>query len=211
MSEPPIVLVDRDVRTRPRTSWREAWASSRNHDLSTISAWSYARETVDHGGLLAVAPAALTWLVLTALFLGAAFGAAVLAASAHGSTTRAALILLASVVLSQVLTTAQNRRLARRLFIVANERVADAPSGWAIAHVRMPTREAPGAKAMLLAGPFLHVETTYYRNASEAEVAAYYRLTSAHDPTSAAPHAGLLLADALGGTPHPLRSVSVFP
>jgi len=211
MSEPRIVLVDRDVATRPRMSWREAWATSRGHDLSTISAWAYARESVEHGGLRAVAPAVLTWLLLTGLFLALAFGAAVLAASAQGSTKRAVLILLASVVLSQVLTAAQNRRLARRLFIVTNVRVSDTPSGWGIAFVKVRTRSALHAKSALLGTVFRHVETTYVHDASEAELTAYYRIKRTHDPANASNHVEVLLADALGAMPYVLTAVVLSP
>jgi hypothetical protein len=211
MSEPRIVLVDHDVRTRPRMPWREAWATSRGHDLSTISAWSYARETVTHGGWLAVVPPVVVSLILAALFLAVGFGAAVLAASAHGSTTRAALILLASVVLSQVLSVAQNRQLGRRLFIVANVRVSDTPSGWAIAFVRVPTRTAPRAKSALLGAAFRHVETTYLHDASEAELAAYYRIKRTQEPANASNHAEVLLADAPGAMPYVLTTVLLSP
>jgi hypothetical protein len=156
-------------------------------------------------------PPALAWLVLAALFLAVALGAATLAASAHGSTKQAALILLASVVLSQVLTAAQNRRLARRLFIVAEIRVSATPSGWAIAWVTVPAQMAARIKGVLLGGPFRHVETTYYRNATEAELAAYYRLAPNHDPATEAQHAENLLAQALGDMPHALHGVNLYP
>ncbi len=211
MSQPPVVLVDRDVRTRPRISWRDAWASSPSQDLSRLRVWSYARGAVRYGGLPAVMPAALACLVLTGVFLAVAFGAAALAASAHGSTTQAALILLASVVLSQVLTAAQNRRLARRLFIAAETRVSATPRGWAIAWVTVPAHMAARIKGVLLGGPFCHVETTYYRNATEAELAAYYRLAPNHDPATEAQHAEDLLATALRDLPHALHGVNLYP
>jgi hypothetical protein len=195
MFEPREVLVDRDIRARPHLSWRDAWTISRSHDLSTVSAWSYARGAVEHGGLRAVIPPVVAGIVLTAAFIAVGFGAAVLAGEAQGSTKRAAWILVASVVLSQVLTAAQNRRLTRRLFIVANVRVYDTPSGWAIAWVSIPTKTAPHAKGALLGGAFRHVETTYNHNADDAEVAAYYRLAPKYD-SSQAEHAESLLADA---------------
>ena len=148
---------------------------------------------------------------LAALFLAVALGAAGLAASAHGSTKQAVLILLASVVLSQALTAAQNRRLARRLFVVAEVRVSQTPRGWAIAWVTVPAQMAAREKGVLLGGPFCHVETTYHRNASEAELAAYYRLAPNHDPATEAQHAEDLLAKALGDMPHALHGVNLYP
>lgn len=206
MSEPQVVLVDNDIRTRPRLTWREAWATSRNSALSTISLLSYARETVEYGGLRAVAPPVIASIALTAVFLGIAFGAAMLAGAAQGSTKRAALILLASVVLSQVLTVTQNRRLARRLFIVANDRVVATPGGWGIAWIQVPTKTAPRAKSALLGNVFPHVEVTYYRDAKDAEIAAYYKRGKPTPPgqpaTEERKHAEKLVADALGAMPY---------
>jgi hypothetical protein len=213
VSEPRIVLVDRDIRTRPRLTWRQAWATSRNSALSTISLLSYARETVEYGGLRAIAPPVIASIVLTAVFLGIAFGAAMLAGAAQGSTRRAALILLASVVLSQVLTFTENRRLARRLFIVANDRVVATPGGWAIAFLQVSAKTAPRAKGALLGDVFRHVEVTYYRDAKDAEIAAYYRRGKAtpegQPTTEGAEHAEVLLAAALGDMPYVLRSVTL--
>ena len=66
-------------------------------------------------------------------------------------------------------------------------------------------------KGVLLGGPFCHVETTYRRDASEAELAAYYRLAPDHEPATEAQHAEELRAKALGDMPHVLGAVSLFP
>lgn len=79
MTEPSVVVVDRNPRTRPRWRWSDAWAESRNHDLSTISTWRYARETIAHGGLRSLAIPLLADAALALVVIGVAFLAAVLA------------------------------------------------------------------------------------------------------------------------------------
>jgi hypothetical protein len=73
-----------------------------------------------------------------------------------------------------------------------------------------PDEDRSTRQGALLGGAFRHVETTYNRNADDAEVAAYYRLAPKYDP-SQAEHAESLLAVALGAMPYRLRAVTVFP
>jgi hypothetical protein len=202
MSEHGPVLVDRDARRRPRSSWRAAWSDAKGHALSTLSTWSYVRDAVTLGGWKAVALPTIVCALVTAALLSAAFAAAVIASATHGSTGQALAVIGGSVLVSQLVTAIQNRRLGRRLFIVAAVRVDALPDGWAIAWIDVPAATAPEAKAALLRGAFLYVEVTYFRHGENATLAAYYRLGEEHE------HALTLVSDALGPNPHTLKTVT---
>lgn len=191
-----VVLVDRNTRRRPRSSWREAWAESRGHDLSTSSTWSYARDTIAYGGVSALVVPVVLGAVALALLVGVAFGAALLAGGGGtGSTMRGALLILASVLVSQVLTAARVGRRARRVFITASLRVMELPPRWGFATLRVASPDATEAKRALLGGAFEYVEVTYFRDRDYAELAAYFRVVAT------TPHGEALVAAALGASP----------
>jgi hypothetical protein len=167
-----VVLVDRDVRRRPRQSWRAAWSDA-SHLGGTISSFQFARDAVRDGGWRAITLPTLTCLVMGGAFIGAAFGAAVLSGSADGAQSRGAVLILASVALSQLLTLAQGQKPAKRLFVAAAARVEAPPDGWGRVWVRVPAVVAPDAKRTLEAA-FPYVEATYYRHGVEAELEAWY-------------------------------------
>jgi hypothetical protein len=205
MREREVVLVDRDARSRPRSSWTSARALAEGHALSTLSIWSYARDTVRFGGLPAALPAATALIALTGAFLAVGYAAALLAASADEATTRAVLLVFGSVALSQALSAIQSRRPARRLFIVSALRVSELPEGWGIAWIEAPSYDASETRRVLMDAGFPYVEVTYYRHADTATLGAYYRL---QEPSV---HAAILVADAIGSRPHKLRSATINP
>jgi hypothetical protein len=205
MTERPVVLVERDPRRRPQASWRDAWADSKGDALSTLSTWSYMRDAMRFGGWRAVIAPTLACGLLTALFISGALAAAVIAGSADGATARATLVIGASVVLSQVMTAIQNRRPARRLFIVASLRVSEQPAGWGVASIDVPADGVARARDALLRADFSYVEVTYYRGTTAASIAAYYELTKHRE------HALILVARALGAIPHTVTTVTLVP
>lgn len=198
-----VTHVDRNPRTRPRQTWHQAWAQSNNHSLSTWSTRYYARETVRYGGWRSLAPALAAHAAIALALLAAAFGAAVLAAEASGTRSRALLVIASSVVLAQMINMLQSRRLGRRLIIAASIRAEDLPPGYAVARVEVRATEAADAKTALLAAPITHVEITYYRDSPFATVDAYF-------PSSAG-HGVDLAAQALGTTWHVVRTIQLSP
>jgi hypothetical protein len=193
------VLTVRDYARRPRLTWRDAWAQSRSHDLSTISTWVYVRATVTLGGLRALAPGLLAAVVGVGVIVAAAFGASVLATTATGTTSRAWLIILLSVVLSQVIGSVQGRKLPRRIVIAADIRVASTPPGVQITEVEVKSVEASTLARRMIHGGFIYVETTYYRGGDTATLRAYFDRAEGHGHEQA--------AEVLGATWHRLGSI----
>jgi small-conductance mechanosensitive channel len=193
------VLTVRDFSRRPHLTWRDAWAQSRNHDLSTFSTWAYVRETKKLGGLRALTPALLVSALGVVLIIAAAFGASVLATAATGPTAHAWLIILLSVVLAQVIGSVQARKLPRRTVIAANERVRSTPPGVQITDIEVYAEQAPALAAVLLANDFLYVEITYYRNDRFATLSAYFMRDKGHGHE--------LVARALGSVWHRVGNI----
>jgi hypothetical protein len=182
----PEVLTVRDHGRRPRLTWRHAWAEARNHDLSTIGTWTYAKDAVTLGGISALVPALLVSGFGLALIVAGAFGASVLATTANGTTSRAWLIILLSVVLAQIIDAVKGRKLPRRAVIAASTRVESTPPGVQITDVEVKSTEATALARQLLDHGFLYVETTYYRTGDTATLRAYFDRARGHGHEQAA-------------------------
>jgi small-conductance mechanosensitive channel len=151
------------------------------------------------GGLRALAPALLVYATGVAMIVAAAFGASVLATAATGTVSRAWLIILLSVVLSQVIGSVQARKLPRRAVIAASERVRSTPPGVQITDIEVCADRASALAAALLAHGFLYVETTYYRDDKLATLSAYFDRGHGHGHE--------LAAQALGTAWHRLGNI----
>ncbi len=103
------------------------------------------------GGFRALAPALLLSAIGVLLIVAAAFGAALLATAATGITSRAWLIILLSVVLSQIVGSVQARKLPRRTVIAASERVRSTPPGVQITDIEVHADEASALATVLVA------------------------------------------------------------
>jgi small-conductance mechanosensitive channel len=178
---------------------RDAWAASRGHDLSTSSFWTYARRTVALGGVRALVPALLVSGLGIALIVAASFGASVIATTATGTTSRAGLIILLSVILSQVIGAVQGRKAPRRAVIAACLRVESTPHGVQITEIEVRSREGSALAALLLTHGFVYVETTYYRGEDLATLSAYFDRERGHGHQ--------LAAQALGTSWHRLGTI----
>lgn len=133
------------------------------------------------------------------LIVAAAFGAALLATAATGITSRAWLIILLSVVLSQIVGSVQARKLPRRTVIAASERVRSTRPGVQITDIEVHADEASALAAVLVAHGFLYVETTYYRRDRFATLSAYFNREQGHGHE--------LAAEALGTAWHRLGNI----
>jgi hypothetical protein len=131
--------------------------------------------------------------------MAAAFGAALLATTATGTTSRAWLVILVSVVLSQLVDAAQGRKLPRRAIVAANERVRSSPPGVQIVEIEVNAEEASALAKALSSHGFLYVEITYYRDDPLATLSAHFRREQGHGHE--------LASEALGAAWHRLANI----
>jgi hypothetical protein len=168
-----VLLVDRDVRRRPRESWREAWSESSGLG-GTISALRFAREAIEYGGARALILPVIGCVLIAGAFFAVAVGAAILAGLADTAESQGLILIVASVALSQIVALVQgNVKPVKRLLIAAAARAENPPDGWGAVTVMVPSSDAPEASRTMRSA-FPYVETTYYRRSADAQVRAWY-------------------------------------